>query len=176
MNEQVYVALGDTSSGWVQVVIMTTERFQHAVVFASDVYNPFPDLKKFLSQVQRNQLPAHVTINEERTEKTIVVRPVNERRGYVEFAVLASGDADSLDDVLLKCQVKRSDLVASFDRGIARWLDDGYDANKFGGGYGDEPACDVRKLWAKRLSKLPPRKIKAFSPRVVKLPKGFWLK
>jgi len=170
MNDQVYVALGDTNHGWVQLAFMTTERFQNAVIFCSDVFNPFPAIKNFLGCVQRNLLPTQVTVNEESTQKTLRVSQSAAGRGLVEFVVSNGSDIeDKPRNVLLSCTIKRSDLVASFDRGIARWLIDGYDVNHFGGGYGVAPECDVGKLWAKRLAKLPKREIKPYKPRQMKL-------
>jgi len=169
MINQVYVALGDTSNGWVQLAFMTTERFQHAVIFCSDAFNPFPAIKDFLGCVQRNLLPAQVTVNQESTERTLKVSQSSTGRGLVEFVVSNGGDTDDPRDVLLSCTIKRSDLVASFDRGIARWLIDGYDVNHFGGGYGVAPECDIGKLWAKRLAKLSKREIKPYKPRQMNL-------
>ena len=174
MSSQIYVALGDTNHGWVPIVFLTTERHQHTVVYGSDVFNPFPEIKKFLGRVQRNALPTEVTINEESTYKTLLVRKSDQGRGLVDFAISDSSGFDQPENLLLYCTAKRSELLASFDRGIARWLVDGYDVNHFGGGYQDEPNCDVGKLWAKRLAKLPPREIKPYKPREVKWPKGFW--
>lgn len=153
MSSQIYVAIGDTNHGWVPIIFSTTEQHQHAVVYCSDVFHPFPNIKKFLGRVQRNVLPAEVTIDQESTCQTLLVRNSDQGRGLVDFAV-----SDG----------------SGFDRGIARWLVDGYDVNHFGGGYQDEPACDVGKLWAKRLAKLPPREIKPYKPREVMWPKGFW--
>lgn len=174
-NNSLYVALGNTNAGWVQMVLMSTPGLDHIVIHASDVHNPFPALKKFLGRVQRNQGPQTITINEERAEKTLIVIPSIEGRGYVEFAVVKDC-TDELDAALFRCRIKRSDLLVSFDRGVARWLADGYDVNQFGGGYGVEPSFDMGKLWANRLAKLPKLEIKTYLQREVKLPKGFYEK
>jgi hypothetical protein len=174
VSSQIYIAIGDTNHGWVPIIFSTTERHQHAVVYCSDVFHPFPNIKKFLGQVQRNVLPAAVKIDQESTRQTLLVRKSDQGRSLVDFAVSDGDGFDQPEKFLLCCTVKRSDLLESFDRGIARWLVDGYDVNHFGAGYQDEPACDVGKLWAKRLAKSPPREIKPYKPRVFKWPKGFW--
>ena len=87
MSSQIYIAIGDTNHGWLPIIFSTTERHQHAVVYCSDVFHPFPNIKKFLGQVQRNVLPAAVMIDQESTRQKLLVRKSDQGRGLVDFAV-----------------------------------------------------------------------------------------
>lgn len=146
------VAMGYPRGGWVQMAILATPRLKSVVVICSDVFNPFGGLKSFLKEISENDLPTSLTIEEEGPEKILTAYPSDIGEDCVEF-IITDFDWRNLEDdrnsALLRCRIKRLDLVASFAQEITRWLEDGYDVNEFGGRYTDEPRppeFDLRQL------------------------------
>ena len=74
---KVSIEFGYPNSGWILLSITCTAYLQHLIIYLSDVYDPFPDMAKWMEDVVENNLPSEITIDEEGECKMLRATPLS---------------------------------------------------------------------------------------------------
>lgn len=126
---KVTVCFSHATVGWVHLWISGTPYLQHITIFASDVFDPFIELVKWLEAIADNRLPAEFDIDEEGIGKKLSAFPVDDER--VDFLVQ---DAYSdTNEIFLRLRVPKRQLVTEFVSKLDLFLQAYYEAEQWSG-------------------------------------------
>lgn len=93
--------------GWVLLWISTTSYLQHITIHLSDVFDPFPDLIRWIEAIAESRLPSEIEIDEEGVIKQL----------YANHAGNNLVDIQIKDDdgkIIFRCRCDRRQLVNEF--------------------------------------------------------------
>ena len=107
--------------GWIQFVVTATTYVQNVIVKLSNVFDPFPELIRWLETIAEGNLPNEFVIDEEGVEKIFRAIPVNGDEFIFEIVELLYGEDKSEEEpIFLYVQVTRKQFLSEF---LKRWDD-----------------------------------------------------
>ncbi len=141
-NGKVTISFGYPEHGWIQMPITCTAYVQGVIVKLSAVFDPFPELIRWLEDIAAGNLLSEIVIDEEGMEKIFRASPIDRDRFLFEIAELEYGDDKSEEELLfLFVQVSRDQFLSEF---LRRW--DELVNERFDPDHWKESRIDLRTL------------------------------
>jgi hypothetical protein len=107
--------------GWIQFVITCDVHVQGVIIHCSNVYNPFPELARWLEAIASGDLPAEFVVFEEGPAKTLRAAPVNSDEFVFEILEGYWSEKEGKErPVYLYGKVSRKQFLCEF---LKRWDD-----------------------------------------------------
>ena len=122
------VAFGYAEYGWILMAIMTTTFNRSVVVHCSEVFDPFPDMQRWLEQIAHKQLPADWEIDEEGKKTLLRVKDDNDNQ--LDFQVWNypyPEDPNYPPQLKLRARIERTQLLKEFYRRFTRYVREDFD-------------------------------------------------
>jgi hypothetical protein len=125
-----------------QFVITSTPYVQGVIVYLSNVFDPFPELARWLGDIVSGNLPSELAIDEEGREKTFRASPVNQSEFIFEIIEPRYGrEMQEAESHHLYAQVSRRQFLSEF---LKAW--DDFLATKFSPSEWDSGEADPQHL------------------------------
>jgi hypothetical protein len=103
------------TNGWIQFAILCTTYVQGVILNLSDVFDPFPGLFRWLSDIAQARLPSEFVVDEEGQEKVFRASPINNDEFLFEIGEMRYGEDPTAEQPLfMYAQVSRHQFLADF--------------------------------------------------------------
>jgi hypothetical protein len=124
------------SRGWIDMFILVSDdptdlretSGQYVRVRTSCVFDPYPDIYRWLQQIINVRFPAEVTVDEEGRGVTFVAEDADS--GTIKFIINPWMQKDKTEP-FLHVVVDRNALVQAFVAGLTDFINQGYDHNRW---------------------------------------------
>jgi hypothetical protein len=125
---KVTVAFGYAEYGWIPMAIMTTTFNRSMVVHCSEVFDPFPDMQRWLEQIAGKQLPADWEIDEE--GKKTLLRVKADKDDQLDFQIWRYSYPENPKyppQFKLRARIERVQLLMEFYRRFTQYVREDFD-------------------------------------------------
>jgi hypothetical protein len=143
---KVSVAFGYAEWGWISLAVMTTPFCQSTIIDCSEVFDPFPDMEKWLRKIRLRKLPAEWHIDIEGS--LMVLRALPEKGDRIDFQVWTvpyEENSQYPPKMLLRSRLVRVQLLQEFYRRFTRYVKEDYNPRQWISGF-DQATKEERKI------------------------------
>lgn len=134
------LALTPPHAGWIALVLIGTPRGACTVISCSNVFDPLPDLVKWLHEIAASRLPSEMEVDEEGCSAFLQALAVPGRPDWIELRIERESARDEGREMLFHSRVERKQMVREFCRRWEEWGREEYLASQWNGhGVGEPP-------------------------------------
>jgi hypothetical protein len=127
-NGKVSIEFGYPDSGWILLSITCTAYLQHLIIHLSDVYDPFPDMTKWMEDIAANNLPCEFTVDEEGECKMLRAIPLSADCFILEILDTEWDETVTEEQqIFMYTKVERRQFVSEFIHAWDDFLERKYD-------------------------------------------------
>lgn len=140
---KVTLSLGYPHSGWIQMAITCTAYVQGVIVDVSAVFEPFPDMIRWLEDISTGNLPSEFIIDEEGYGKTFRAQPVNDEEFLLTISPMFwhPREGETEEPLFMYVVASKKQIVSEF---LKRW--DDFVENQYDRSHWQESVVDLRTL------------------------------
>ena len=144
----VTLSFGYPHHGWIQFAVTCTAYVQGVIVDVSAVFDPFPEMVRWLEQITAGDLPAEFIIDEEGYGKVFRATPVDEEEFLFEIAEWLWDKKAGEEPLYMYARVSKAQFLSEFLRRWDELIGERYDPDHWLESRNDLRTLDVSKLRA----------------------------
>ena len=144
---KVTISFGYLEHGWIQMAITCTAYVQGVIVDLSSVFDPFPEMIRWVEDIAAGNLPSQFVIDEEGEGKIFRASPVNDNEFLFEIAEWILHEEKKTDlPLYMYVQVSKRQFLSEFLRRWEELTNEKFDPRDWEHSDTDLRAMDVSKI------------------------------